>query len=183
MSLANKWMRKKIPSLCNLALVISKISKLLAFKKFSPSLEQFFLTVGLNNFGNKIPMFLSYLVHNYVPFRNERILWSYFLRWFAAGWLPSVMLIRTPAILEFQACFFYTFLTVSRSPRVYSFECSVWTKSGLGIRNQNPRSNLGIGIGAETFFCCIFSHVLPLPTPCMNIDILKLSIESNKLKL
>ena len=104
-------------------------------------------------------MFLSYLVHNYVPFRNERILWSYFLRWFAAGWLPSVMLIRTPAILEFQACFFYTFLTVSRSPRVYSFECSVWTKSGLGIRNQNPRSNLGIGIGAETFFAAFFSYI------------------------
>ena len=25
------------------------------FKKFSPSLEEFFLTVGHNNFGNKIP--------------------------------------------------------------------------------------------------------------------------------
>ena len=29
------------------------------FKSFSQSLEQFFLTVGQNNFGNKIPIFVN----------------------------------------------------------------------------------------------------------------------------
>ena len=32
------------------------------FKSFSQSLEQFFLTVGQNNFGNKIPFFLGWHV-------------------------------------------------------------------------------------------------------------------------
>ena len=36
------------------------------FKSFSQSLEQFFLTVGQNNFGNKIPFprFLHWMQHN-----------------------------------------------------------------------------------------------------------------------
>ena len=31
------------------------------FKSFSQSLEQFFLTVGQNNFGNKIPFLVDFL--------------------------------------------------------------------------------------------------------------------------
>ena len=34
----------------------------LNFKSFSRSLEQFFLTVGQNNFGNKIPFLLSFFI-------------------------------------------------------------------------------------------------------------------------
>ena len=34
------------------------------FKSFSPSLEQFFLTVGQNNFGNKIPFLNLEIVEN-----------------------------------------------------------------------------------------------------------------------
>ena len=34
----------------------------LNFKSFSRSLEQFFLTVGQNNFGNKIPFFQTTLI-------------------------------------------------------------------------------------------------------------------------
>ena len=34
-------------------------------KVFYPSLEQFFLTVGQNNFGNKIPFLFSYLGNTY----------------------------------------------------------------------------------------------------------------------
>ena len=38
--------------------MISKILKILGLQQsFSRSLEQFFLTVGQNNFGNKIPLF------------------------------------------------------------------------------------------------------------------------------
>ena len=48
-----------------IVLVISKICKFLAFslefQKNSQSLEQFFLTVGEINFGNKIPFFPSFL--------------------------------------------------------------------------------------------------------------------------
>ena len=40
----------------------------LNFKGFSRSLEQFFLTVGQNNFGNKIPVF---------AISTSEILWSY----------------------------------------------------------------------------------------------------------
>ena len=35
----------------------------LNFKRFSQSLEQFFLTVGQNNFGNKLPFFLYSSIH------------------------------------------------------------------------------------------------------------------------
>jgi hypothetical protein len=37
--------------------VTKNCSDLSLFKSFSRSLEQFFLTVGQNNFGNKIPFF------------------------------------------------------------------------------------------------------------------------------
>ena len=40
--------------------------KFLAFKSFSRSLEQFFLTVGQNNFGNKIPIFLRNYWQNFI---------------------------------------------------------------------------------------------------------------------
>ena len=38
----------------------------LNFKRFSQSLEQFFLTVGQNNFGNKLPFFLYSSIHFFV---------------------------------------------------------------------------------------------------------------------
>ena len=37
------------------------------FKSFSPSLEQFFLTVGQNNFGNKIPEHVFIAFFQVVP--------------------------------------------------------------------------------------------------------------------
>ena len=46
------------------------------FKSFSQSLEQFFLTVGQNNFGNKIPLLTLLACIRHWP-----------LRWFAAIFL------------------------------------------------------------------------------------------------
>ena len=43
----------------------------LNFKRFSRSLEQFFLTIGQNNFGNKIP-FLAYNTN--LNYRNENVM-------------------------------------------------------------------------------------------------------------
>ena len=39
------------------------------FKSFSQSLEQFFLTVGQNNFGNKIPFFPTFLVKKFNKYK------------------------------------------------------------------------------------------------------------------
>ena len=52
------------------------------FKKISQSLEQFFLTVGQNNFGNKIPLLISYfwLVKEFVKFWNCFFVFSWDLR-------------------------------------------------------------------------------------------------------
>ena len=55
--------------------MISKILQI--FKSFSRSLEQFFLTVGQNNFGNKIPIFYydfywSFLSFLFVSVRLQR---------------------------------------------------------------------------------------------------------------
>ena len=45
------------------------------FKSFSQSLEQFFLTVGQNNFGNKIPLLSTALEHFICPpfLKNSRV--------------------------------------------------------------------------------------------------------------
>ena len=59
----------------------------LNFKSFSWSLEQFSLTVGQNNFGNKIPFLLSFLAWNChkcllcrFAFLHERINWLWSLK-------------------------------------------------------------------------------------------------------
>ena len=52
------------------------------FKSFSRSLEQFFLTVGQNNFGNKIPFltfswrFLRFIKLEQLKFRCEKNYWD-----------------------------------------------------------------------------------------------------------
>ena len=46
------------------------------FKSFSRSLEQFFLTVGQNNFGNKIPIFFQFLF-NYRRRNEEEEKWDF----------------------------------------------------------------------------------------------------------
>ena len=53
-----------------IVLVIPKILQILGLsasncKSFSQSVEQFFLTVGQNNFGNKIPFFIVTKNYNY----------------------------------------------------------------------------------------------------------------------
>ena len=46
------------------------------FKSFSRSLEQFFLTLGQNNFGKKIPFLFSFIIF----FCTYQELWLFFLR-------------------------------------------------------------------------------------------------------
>ena len=55
--------------LCDLKFFENSRPSALNFKKFSWSLEHFFLTVGQNNFGNKIP-FLNNVGHIWFPFRK-----------------------------------------------------------------------------------------------------------------
>ena len=47
----------------DLKIFVNSRPSALNFKRFSQSVEHFFLTVGQNNFGNKIPLFISLRGH------------------------------------------------------------------------------------------------------------------------
>ena len=75
------------------------------FKSFSRSLEQFFLTVGQNNFGNKIPFFLIHSQSLYLTASFHQV------------WLkPNYQVTRTGKITE---CFGFLFRKKKRPSCYY----------------------------------------------------------------
>ena len=85
------------------------------FKRFSRSLEQFFLTVGKNNFGNKIPMiFWTKFRNSGHSFRLARGLsYSIVSHTWSPQWMPGIILNwRYPVLYTYlHICVYFSVLT------------------------------------------------------------------------
>ena len=62
----------------DLKIFANSLSNHLNFKSFSRSLEQFFLTVGQNNFGNKIPFLHTTTAYTVFNSKSEKDIVSFF---------------------------------------------------------------------------------------------------------
>ena len=65
------------------------------FKSFSRSLEQFFLAVGQNNFGNKIPFFSFFIQLTSLPFLETKFVPLAFSKYLKANVLRSERVVDT----------------------------------------------------------------------------------------
>ena len=91
------------------------------FKSFSQSLEQFLLTVGQNNFGNKIPLFMLSVLLNW--FMGHALFWSHALykpKWQVAKSLlsyhiPTYIVMMAQLIIKKQFTIVFELLKRRRS--------------------------------------------------------------------
>ena len=80
----------------------SDLKNLANFKSFSRSLEFFFLTVGQNNFGNKIPYF--FLTYLHTPWTGVDIIDSVHMYMFLEGMDLLERLVAYWAIIRKHLC-------------------------------------------------------------------------------